>query len=44
MEVRHGNYIDCSLGAVFTGWRRLGILPLERIASGGASQAINIKI
>jgi hypothetical protein len=36
-EVIYGNYLDCSLGAVFTGWRRLGIFSLAMIAPGGAS-------
>src|SRR5208282_175359 len=31
-EVQHGNRIDCSLGAVFARWRRLGILSLARLA------------
>jgi len=30
-EVQHGNLIDCSFGAVFARWWRLGILSLARL-------------
>jgi hypothetical protein len=43
-EVSHGNYLDCSRSVVFVGWWRLGIFPLERIASGGPSPTIKTKI
>jgi hypothetical protein len=34
LQVRYnnGNYIDCSSGAVFAGWRGLGIFSLARLA------------
>jgi hypothetical protein len=31
-EVQHGNRIDYSRSAVFARWRRVGILPLARLA------------
>ena len=37
-EVQHGNHIDCSRGAVFTRWWRLGILSLARLARTGGTR------